>query len=95
MTEEMVVRQVKAVMVDLEEAFVSLLLQPTLISLCTSIKKGISTAELGVHQGIQGSEASPFRVILLCLLFEINSSIRHWRSGWGRRQGIRTFSYGG
>ena len=41
-TEEMAVTRVKVVMVDLEEPFESLLSKPTLISLCSIRKKGIS-----------------------------------------------------
>ena len=61
-TEEMAVTQVKAVMVDQEETFESLLPKPTLISLC-SVVPSIVLVEEGVQQGYQGSEASLFRVI--------------------------------
>ena len=82
-TEEMAVTQVKAVMVDVEEGFESVLPKPTLISLCSVVPSSI-LAEVGVQQGYQGSEASLFRVILPRPLSEINFSIRCWRSGWER-----------
>ena len=66
---------IKAVVLDLVEPFEFLLPKTTLIPFCS---------EEGVQQGHQGSEASPFRVILPPLS-EINSSIRHWRKGWERR----------
>ena len=82
-TEEMAVTQVKAVMVDLEEPFESLLPRTTLISLC-SVVPSIILVEEGVQQGHQVSEVSLFRVILPHPLSEINFSIRQWRKRWGR-----------
>ena len=81
--EEMAETQVKAVMVDLEEPFESLLPKPTRISLCSVVPLRI-LAEEGVQQGHQGPEASLFGVILPRPLSEINFS-RPWRKGWGRR----------
>ena len=61
--EEMVVTQVKAVMVEMEETFESPFPKPTLISLCSMVQPRI-LAEKGVYQGIAGSQASLFSVIL-------------------------------
>jgi hypothetical protein len=83
-TEEMAVTQVKAVMVDVEEPFESLLPEPTLISLCSVVPPSILVEE-EVQQGFQGLKASLFRVILPRPLSEINFSIRLWRKWWGRR----------
>jgi hypothetical protein len=92
-TEEMAVTQVKAVMVDMEEPFESLLPKPTLISLSSVVVlPSIILVEEGVQQGNQGSEASLFRVILPRPLSEINFSIRHRRKGWGRRRLIHVFN---
>ena len=92
-TEEMAATQVKAVMVDLEEGFKSLLTKLTLISLCSVVNSTI-LAEEGVQQGYQGSEVSFFRVILPRPLSEINLSIRLCRTRWAWWQELSPYRKG-